>query len=116
MLGLDSAPGASVRGGGRVSEYIVEAFGIVQDFANLHGDMTTPLYEAIMDVIVSRQREEIVRCKDCVHFTPYEEFYIDLGGLVVPGATSDTCDLWAGTKCKTLPEGFCYLGERKVVD
>lgn len=59
---------------------------------------------------------EIVRCKDCVHFTPDEEFYIDLGGLVVPGATSDTCDLWAGTKCKTLPDGFCYLGKRKVVD
>ena len=48
-----------------MSEYIVNTFGIVQDFADLHGDMNTPLYQAIMDVMVSRQREEIVRCRDC---------------------------------------------------
>lgn len=48
-----------------MSEYIVETFGIVQDFADLHGDMNTPLYQAIMDVMVSRQHEEIVRCMDC---------------------------------------------------
>jgi hypothetical protein len=50
-----------------MSECIVDTFGIVQDFADLHGDMSTPLYQAIMDVMVSRQREEIVRCRDCKH-------------------------------------------------
>lgn len=52
-----------------MSEYIVNTFGIVQDFADLHGDMSTPLYQAIMDVMVSRQREEIVRCRDCERVT-----------------------------------------------
>ena len=49
-----------------MSEYIIDTFGIVQDLADLHGNMNTTLYQAIMDVIVSRQREEIVRCRDCV--------------------------------------------------
>lgn len=48
-----------------MSEYIVDTFGIVQDFADLHGDMSTPLYRAIMNVMLSRQHEEIVRCMDC---------------------------------------------------
>lgn len=52
-----------------MSEYIVDTFGIVQDFADLHGDMTTPLYHAIMNVMVSRKREQIVRCRDCKHAT-----------------------------------------------
>ena len=51
-----------------MSEHIVNTFGIVQDFADLHGDMCTPLYQAIMDVMLSRQREEVVRCRDCKHF------------------------------------------------
>lgn len=48
-----------------MSKHIMNTFGIVQDLADLHGEMSTPLYQAIMDVMVSRQREEIVRCKDC---------------------------------------------------
>ncbi len=58
-----------------MSEYIVDTFGIVQDFADLHGDMNTPLYQAIMDVMLSRQREEIVRCRDCKHYMDYEHEY-----------------------------------------
>lgn len=82
-----------------MSEYIVDTFGIVQDFADLHGDMNTPLYQAIMDVMVSRQREEIVRCRDC-------EYYID-------------SDLFYNPFCSfmndhdTQPDGFCKWGERK---
>lgn len=48
-----------------MSEYIMNTFGIVQDLADLHGEMSTPLYQAIMDVLLSRQREGIVRCRDC---------------------------------------------------
>lgn len=57
----------------------------------------------------------VVMCKDCVHYTPDDEFFVDLGmGIAFPAATCDSCDLWAGTKCKTLPDGYCFLGERRV--
>ena len=57
-----------------MSEYIVDTFGIVQDFADLHGDMSTPLYQAIMNVMLSRQHEEIVRCRDCAWCTNSSEY------------------------------------------
>lgn len=78
------------------SEYIVDTFGIVQEFADLHGDMTMPLYEAIMDVILLRQREEIVRCRDCCH---------NARGIC---KVFDYCDI------PNLDNGFCAWGERKT--
>lgn len=85
-----------------MSEYIVETFGIVQDFADLHGDMNTPLYKAIMGVMASRQREEIVRCGDCKEFA--------FGN--VECETVDWCDYWDAFV--ESPDGFCAWGERKV--
>lgn len=79
-----------------MSEYIVDTFGIVQDFADLHGDMNTPLYQAIMDVMVSRQREEIVRCKDCAYWATEARFT----GMCV------------GKRFN--PDGFCAWGEKAV--
>ena len=82
-----------------MSEYIVNTFGIVQDFADLHGDMNTPLYQAIMDVMVSRQREEIVRCRDC-------RFSLAHGNGC--GRNQDIYD--------AEPEGFCAWSERREDD
>ena len=82
-----------------MAECIVDTFGIVQDFADLHGDMNTPLYQAIMDVMVSRQREEIVRCIDC-------KFSI-AGGF--------GCGKWSDFE-NVHPKGFCAWGERRVVE
>lgn len=79
-----------------MAECIVDTFGIVQDFADLHGDMNTPLYQAIMDVMVSRQREEIVRCIDC-------RFSI-AGGF--------GCVKWSNFE-NARPKGFCAWGERR---
>lgn len=89
-----------------MSEYIVDTFGIVQDFADLHGDMNTPLYQAIMDVMVSRQREEIVRCKDCAYYDDE------------PDLESSMPKCWRdpdhrGTAIWTSPDGFCKWGERR---
>lgn len=81
-----------------MAECIVDTFGIVQDFADLHGDMSTPLYQAIMDVMVSRQREEIVRCRDCE---------LEMNGYCSrPDEWND--DLWFPVE----PDGFCAWGER----
>lgn len=93
-----------------MSEYIVDTFGIVQDFADLHGDMSTPLYQAIMDVMVSRQREEIVRCRDCAHMHTVRSWL---------GMDEDECWLYADPetgalgKNRTEPDGFCAWGERR---
>lgn len=81
-----------------MSEYIVDTFGIVQDFADLHGDMNTPLYQAIMDVMVSRQREEIVRCRDCVY-----RGWSEAGGYFCARGIGLTVE----------PDGFCKWAKRR---
>lgn len=80
-----------------MSEHIVETFGIVQDLADLHGEMSTPIYHAIMDVLLSRQREEIVRCKDCRFCFSYWK--------------SDYCDYFKHVINNR--DGFCAWGEKK---
>lgn len=80
-----------------MSEYIMSTFGIVQDLADLHDDMSTPLYQAIMDVLLSRQREEIVRCRDCREYNTELYKYI-------------SCELLGRY---VEPDGFCAWGERK---
>ena len=59
--------------------------------------------------------ERIIRCRDCKHFTPNEEFWLEPPDVPFPmiGATSDSCDFWANTKCKVDPDGFCYRGETR---
>ena len=82
-----------------MSEYIVDTFGIVQDFADLHGDMSTPLYRAIMNVMLSRQHEEIVRCRDCYFADEIEGGY--------------WCDRFDCGKEHVTSNGFCAWAERK---
>ena len=74
-------------------------------------------YARGMHVEPIHQRERIVRCRDCKHFTANEEFWIEPPQVPFPmiGATSDNCDFWAGTKCKVDPDGFCAWGEHKEV-
>ena len=87
-----------------MSEYVVDTFGIVQDFADLHGDMSTPLYQAIMDVMASRQREEIVRCRDCEYI-----FHREYNN----GFEYHTCGYFDSEHAEVAPDGFCAWGERR---
>ena len=110
-----------------MSEYIVDTFGIVQDFADLHGDMNMPLYQAIMDVMVSRQREEIVRCRDCKYLDDSEYSRWDSSLAECYGEPPLFCDLlsfneWRmdgdrrvaeTTFAEVEPDGFCKWGERR---
>ena len=96
-----------------MSEYIVDTFGIVQDFADLHGDMSTPLYQAIMNVMLSRQHEEIVRCRDCKYFNE-ERRDTSIGWVSVFVCGSEqwsTASLMPSHEVK--PDGFCAWAERK---
>lgn len=60
-----------------------------------------------------RDYPQIVRCKDCKHFE-IKDHFADWNGIPIL-ATSDcpTCNKWADGGCKTDPEGFCFLAERK---
>ena len=86
-------------------EYIVDTFGIVQDFADLHENMNTPLYQAIMNVMVPRQREEIVRCRDCKYINHHE--YNN-------GIKYQTCSYFDSEFVEVEPDGFCKWGERRA--
>ena len=101
-----------------MKEYIIthkqleRLFGWIDQLTLLvHGEEAEPFIGKRLALYEQLEVPPIVRCKDCKHFTPDDEFFVDLGGFIAPGATVDSCDLWAGTKCKTLPDGFCYLGE-----
>lgn len=92
-----------------MSEYIVDTFGIVRDLAELHGDMSTPLYLAIMDVILSRQHDEIVRCRDC-DFSHEDE----LGNLRCCGSLTEPWDYYndePSDGVKIESSGYCAWGE-----
>lgn len=63
-----------------------------------------------MDVMVSRQREEIVRCRDCKYMHTVRSWL---------GIDVDECWLHADPetgalgKNRTEPDGFCKWGERR---
>lgn len=57
---------------------------------------------------------ELVRCKDCKHFR-LNVFGNEIGvgkpyDCLIVG--HEMCDAW-GNGCKTDPEGFCFMGERR---
>lgn len=95
-----------------MSEYIMNTFGIVQDLADLHGEMSTPLYQAIMDVLLSRQREGIVRCRDCKHFNEYHGKCHRQSGVLIDDYSTrrleDLVDVLVLTDAE--PDSFCSWG------
>lgn len=54
---------------------------------------------------IPRLGEEIVRCRDCVHYTDNE--------WVIATDVEHVCHFWHGEPTKVEPGGFCAWGERK---
>ena len=48
--------------------------------------------------------EEIVRCRDCRHYSEHE--------WIVTTDVDDVCHFWHGKPTKVSPDGFCAWGER----
>lgn len=48
--------------------------------------------------------EEVVRCRDCRHYSEHE--------WVVATDVDDVCHFWHGEPTKVSPDGFCAWGER----
>lgn len=53
------------------------------------------------------QREEIVRCRDCKHFTPKGTHKFENGKV-----NEDYCEYVRGWMLQITPDGFCAWGER----
>ena len=53
-----------------------------------------------------QRREEIVRCRDCKHYSEHE--------WVFATDVSDVCHFWHGKPTKVEPDGFCAWGERRA--
>ena len=53
---------------------------------------------------------EVVRCKDCIYFEL--DHWVNVNGqpLIV---AHEICAAWGGG-CKTKPDGYCNMGERKT--
>ncbi len=53
----------------------------------------------------------VVRCRVCKHFK-VKDFWADFGKVPILVSDVPTCLRWEG-ECKTSPDGYCFLGERK---
>ena len=76
-----------------MSEYIYATNGELM--ANIDGD-------------ISLARDEIVRCRDCKHFTPKGTHKFENGKV-----NADYCKYIRGWMLQITPDGFCAWGERK---
>lgn len=56
----------------------------------------------------ARLGEEIVRCRDCKHFTPKGTHKFENGKV-----NADYCKYVRGWMLQITPDGFCKWGERK---
>ena len=66
----------------------------------------------LKDVVTGKRAsfKHLVRCKDCKHFHYSKPFFIGESGVPVMGNL--VYDKWADG-CRTDPDGFCFMGERK---
>lgn len=58
--------------------------------------------------IVDNLELDVIRCKDCKHFELNKKYVIQ--GIPILG--HEVCDAW-GDGCKTSPDGFCFMAERR---
>ena len=54
--------------------------------------------------------EELIRCRDCRYFEL--NHWENAGGIPLIVA-HEICSRW-GDGCKTSPDGYCFLAERRV--
>ena len=63
-------------------------------------------YLKVRDAMHARKREEVVRCRDCEHYSDHE--------WVMITDVSDVCHFWHGEPTKVEPDGFCKWGVRRA--
>lgn len=75
------------------------------------GNVTMAMRDALE--LLKEQGPEIVRCEDCKYFE-IKDFWGEFNGIPVLGASDQpTCTKWGDGDCKTSPDGYCFLAERR---
>ena len=54
----------------------------------------------------------VVRCRDCKYFE-VKDCWADFGKVPILVSDVPTCHKWGDGECKTSPDGYCFLGERR---
>lgn len=62
-----------------------------------------------LETVPSVDAVEVVRCKDCIYFELDHWENVNGQPLIV---AHEICAAWGGG-CKTKPDGYCNMGERK---
>ena len=83
-----------------MSEHVIET-----EMSN--GKLFIPYQDKLMEAV----REEIVRCRDCKHFTQKGTHKFDNGKT-----NADYCKFIRGWMLQITPDGFCAWGERRDAD
>jgi len=85
-----------------MSEYIIEWSGIGARIVELMGSVHPCLI--VKRLREERRREEIVRCRECMHYDPH---CTDDGVCFLPDGDGDFA------RWEVKPDGFCAWGERR---
>jgi hypothetical protein len=54
----------------------------------------------------------VVRCKDCKYYE-IKDLWANFGSVPILVSDVPTCHKWGDGECKTSPDGYCFLGERR---
>ena len=60
-------------------------------------------------------RVNVIRCRDCKYFE-VKDHWADFGKVPILVSDVPTCHKWGDGECKTSPDGYCFLGERRGVN
>lgn len=73
--------------------------------------MTEYIYDTSIEAtfLHEQKREEIVRCRDCKHFTPKGTHKFENGKV-----NADYCDYVRGWMLQITPDGYCAWAERRT--
>lgn len=89
---------------------VVVVGGIVHDATE---DLLKELEELEERVAIMSEGRPDIYCKDCKFFK-VQDWWFEDGAIKVLGANNvPTCTKW-GNGCKTNPDGYCHLAERKI--
>ena len=75
----------------------------------IYGSIGDPLANVLGEIYLPRA--EVVRCRDCKHFTPKGTHKFENGKV-----NEDYCDYVRGYMLQITPDGFCAWGERRTND
>lgn len=72
-----------------------------------------------MGIVMTSDRVDVVRCENCKYYE-VKDFWSNLwaNDCKIPIRTASDvpmCHRW-GDECKTSPNGYCHLGERREDD